>query len=398
MTKWITIAKHEYSYNVRRKEFLFVTFGLPLFMFAIIGLPILLAASSLGPEELKIGFVDRTGSFEKANFTRYADEGLAKKALLEGKITHFFIIPSDYRATGKIEIFSAKKEFPGPGNLEAQIRSFLLDNLLKAQAKDTIERVKNPMKSEHFTMNEKGETSAENISGFLISIAFALFFMLSIFTSSNFLLQGVVEEKENRVIEILLSSVSHRELLTGKIFGLGAVGLTQIIIWQIIGIGILSSGPISLLLSSTNISIPLLIFASGYFILGYLVFACIMAGVGAVASTPREGQQMAGVFTITGAIPLIISQFVIANPDAILTKALSYFPLTSPITMIMRLSTGGVQYYEVVLSLVILTVSILVIIELSVKVFRASLLMYGKKPTLREIIRYMRETSSKGAP
>ncbi len=391
MTKWITIAKHEYEYNVRRKEFLFVTFGLPLFMFAIIGLPVFLAASSTGPGEFRIGYVDKTGLFEPSNFTRYANEELAKKDLVEGRITHFFVIPQDYKLTGKIEIFSAKKEFPGTRNIEAQIRNFLLDNLLKDEKKDTVERVKNPMNSDYFTLNEKGEKSEEGLSGFLVSIAFALFFMLSIFTSSNFLLQGVVEEKENRVMEMLLSSVSHRELLTGKIFGLGAVGLTQIIIWQMIGIAILSSGPVAFLLSKTSISIPLLIFASGYFILGYLVFACIMAGVGAVATTAREGQQMAGIFTLTGAVPLIISQFIIANPGAALTRALSYFPLTSPITMIMRLSAGEVQYYEVVLSLLILTASILVIIELSVRIFRASLLMYGKKPTAGEIMKYLRE-------
>ncbi len=389
MTKWITIAKHEYSYNVRRKEFLFVTFGLPLFMFAIIGLPVLLA--STGPQESRIGYIDKTMLFEPLNFTRYADEEHAKKDLLDGTITHFFVIPQDYRATGKIEIFSAKKEFPGSRDVESQIKSFLLDNLLKDEKKDTVERVKNPMSGEYFTLNDKGEKSEEGISGFLVPIAFALFFMLSIFTSSNFLLQGVVEEKENRVMEILLSSVSHRELLTGKIFGLGAVGLTQIIIWQVIGISILSSGPAALLLSSTDISIPILIFASGYFILGYLVFACIMAGVGAVATTAREGQQMAGVFTLTGAIPLIISQFIIANPGAALSTALSYFPLTSPITMIMRLSAGEVQFHELLISLLILAASILIIIELSVRIFRASLLMYGKKPEIGMIIRYLRE-------
>ncbi len=173
------------------------------------------------------------------------------------------------------------------GTIEGEIRGFLLDNLLKMETKDIVERVKNPIKSEYFTLNEKGESGKDDLSGLLTSIAFAFFFMLTIFTSSNFLLQGVVEEKENRVIEILLSSVSHRDLLTGKIFGLGAVGLTQVLIWQVMGIAVLSSGPVALLLAGINISIPLLIFASGYFILGYLVFACIMAGVGAIATTSR---------------------------------------------------------------------------------------------------------------
>ncbi len=391
MTKWITIAKHEFAYNVRRKEFLFMAFGLPLLIFALIGLPVMviLGASNITSEDIKIGYVDKTGTFE-GNFTRYAGEELAKNGLLEGKITHFFVIPADYRSTGKIDIFSTKKLSMSTTAVEGQIKGFLLDNLLKGDNKEIVERVKKPIKSEYFTLNEKGESGKGDISGLLISLAFAFFFMLSIFTSSNFLLQGVVEEKENRVMEILLSSVSHRDLLTGKIFGLGAVGLTQVFIWQAIGLTVLSSGPVALLLKGISISIPLLIFASGYFILGYLVFACILAGVGAIATTSREGQQIAGIFTITGAMPLMMSQLILSKPDSIISMIFSYFPLTSPITMIMRISTGNVKYYEVVLSLIILTVSILVIIELSVKIFRASLLMYGKKPTITELIKYVR--------
>ncbi|VVB91520.1 ABC-2 family transporter protein [uncultured archaeon] len=387
MTKWITIAKHEFAYNVRRKEFLIMTFGLPLFMFALIGFPVLLAGGG-GTDKFTIGYVDNTGSFNSTNFTRYSTEELAKTDLLGGKITHFFIIPADYISTGKIEIFSKRSRTQG--TIESEIKGFLLDNLLKGDNKDIMARVKNPISSEYFTLNDKGESGKDDLSGLLISLAFAFFFMLSIFTSSNFLLQGVVEEKENRVIEMLLSSVSHRELLTGKVFGLGAVGLTQVLIWQVIGIAILSSGPVASLLKGINISIPLLVFASGYFILGFLVFACIMAGVGAVATTSREGQQIAGIFTVIGAMPLMISQLIISKPDSIISIIFSYFPLTSPITMIMRISTGTVQYYEVVLSLLILAFSVIVIIEMSVKIFRASLLMYGKKPTIPELIKYVR--------
>ncbi len=173
MTKWIAIAKHEFAYNVRRKEFLFVTFGLPLLMFALIGLPVFLAASGTGPEESRIGYVDNTGLFEPANFTRYASEELAKKDLIDGKITHFFVIPADYKSTGNIDIFSTKSRFEGA--IEGQIRNFLLENLLKGDTKDIVERVKNPIKSEYFTLNEKGESSKENLSGLLISFAFAFF-------------------------------------------------------------------------------------------------------------------------------------------------------------------------------------------------------------------------------
>ncbi len=393
MKKWSTIAKHEYIYNIHRKEFLFVTFGLPLFIFMIGGLPILLMSSSISHEEYRIGYVDKIGLFDSGNFTKYANEELAKKDLFENKITHFFVIPANYTATGEIDIFSAKTRSPESTAIEDQIKSFLLDNLLKGERREIVERAKNPISSEYFTLNEKGGSSKEGISTILIPIAFAMLFMLSIYTSSNFLLQGVVEEKENRVMEILLSSVSHKELLTGKVFGLGAVGLTQILIWQIIGIALLSSNPIvsAIVLDKVHVSIPILVLASIYFILGYFVFASIMAGVGAVATTSREGQQLAGIFSITGAIPLIISEFIITNPNAILPRALSYFPLTSPVTMIMRLSLTEVPLYEIVISILILAASTYIILELSVRIFKASLLVYGKKPTISELIKYVRE-------
>lgn len=393
MTKWTTIAKHEYIYNVRRKEFLFMTIGLPLFFLVTMGISVFLAASSISHEEYRIGYVDKTGLFDPANFTKYADEERAKKDLLDNKITHFFVIPANYTATGKITIFAGKKDLLGR-TVESQIRNFLIDNLLKGENKDVVERVKTPINSEYVTLNEKGETSDGGLSDFLVSIAFAGFFMITVFTSSSFLLQGVVEEKENRIMEILLSSVSYRDILVGKIFGLGAVGLTQVLVWLVVGLGILFSNPLvfAMLLDRMHISIPLLLFASSYFMLGYIVFASIMAGLGAVATTSREGQQIAGIFSIFGAIPLALSRFIITNPDAPLTIILSYFPLTSPITMILRLSTADVQYYEVVISTIILAVSAIVIIELSVKVFRASLLMYGKKPTFKEVVRYLSES------
>ena len=156
MTKWVTIAKHEYAYNVHRKEFIFVTLGLPLLISAIVGLPVLLAASSTGHEEYKIGYVDKTGLFYAGNFTRYANEETAKKDLLDDRITHFFVIPADYVASGKIDIFSTKREFPGSRTVEGQIESFLLDNLLKGEKKDIAVRVKSPMDSEYFTLGESG--------------------------------------------------------------------------------------------------------------------------------------------------------------------------------------------------------------------------------------------------
>jgi ABC-2 type transport system permease protein len=394
MSKWRIIAKHEYLTNIKRKEFLFVTFGIPLFIIAILGISFILIGVGGHDEENKIGYVDRTGLFDSSNLTKYNDEELARKDLLDNKITNYFVIPENYTATGKIIIFSSKKNFANNMKIEDQIRNFLLDNLLKNEPSDIIERIKNPMNSEYFTLNEKGLKSED--SGFtivLLPLVFSMLFSLSIFASSGFLLQSVIEEKENRIMEVILSSVSHKDLLIGKIIGLGALGLTQILIYLIGATAIILINPLALylIISQIHISIPLLAAGIIYFILGYVVFAGIMAGVGAIATTSREGQQIAVIFSLTGSFPFMFSQFIITKPNEIFAKALSIFPLTSPITMMMRLSITDVPLYEIIISIIVLVVSAYFIVEISVRIFRASLLMYGKKPTIKELIKYVRQ-------
>jgi len=400
MSKWATIAKHEYLTNIKRKEFLFVTFGIPLFMSAIMGVSFIFMDAGSHNEVYKIGYIDRTALFETTNltnitnFTKYTDEGLARKDLIGNNLTNYFVIPENYTATGRILIYSSKKNFADNVNIEERIKNFLLANLLKNEPPEIIRRINQPIISEYFTLNENGLKNEENgIAILLVPIVFSLLFTLSIFTSSGFLLQGVVEEKENRIIEIILSSVSHKELLQGKVIGLGALGLTQIAIWLVVAASLILINPtISLLVvSQIHISIPLLLYAMIYFIFGYLIFASIMAGVGAVATTSREGQQIAGIFSLAGAFPLMFAQFIIFSPNDVLAKALSIFPLTSPTAMIMRLSITDVPLYELIISLILLVISTYFIMELSVRIFRASLLMYGKKPTIEELIKYVRQ-------
>ncbi len=394
MSKWRIIAKHEYLTNIKRKEFLFVTFGIPLFFVAIVGISFLSMGIGAQSHESNIGYVDMTGLFDSQNMTKYANEELARKDLLENKLTNYFVIPENYTATGKIFIYSSQKNFADNMKIEDQIRNFLLDNLLKNEPPDIIQRIKNPINSQYFTFNEKGLKSED--SGFsivIVPLAFSLLFTLSIFASSGFLLQSVIEEKENRIMEVILSSVSHKDLLAGKIIGLGALGLTQVMIYLLTGAVVILINPFALYFILTQFHISILIIAAGfiYFVLGYFVFACIMAGVGAVATTSKESQQIAGIFSIAGILPFMFMQFIVSNPNELPAIALSIFPLTSPITMVMRLSLTDVPLYEVLISILVLIISAYFIQEISVRIFRASLLMYGKKPTIKELIKYVRQ-------
>ncbi|MCZ7391784.1 MAG: ABC transporter permease [Candidatus Methanoperedens sp.] len=394
MKKYMLIAKHEFMTQIKRKEFILMTLGIPLFILIISTIPVLFfGIEGLKGEEVKVGYINKISTFQSSNFTEYQDESSAKLALENGAITHFFIIPADYLNTGKIYIYSTKKTSPASTTkVEEKIRDFLIDNLLKGQPENIIQRVKQPINSEIFTI-DKNEESKEGFGTFIIPLGFALLFIIAIFSSSGFLLQGIVEEKENRVIEILLSSVSHRDLFIGKILGLGALGLSQLLIWLLCGIALLSASLpfIAGFLGGIKLSLMVVVLAPIYFILGYLVFASIMAGVGAISTSSQEGQQLAGIFSITGMIPIFFLMFIVDTPNNLFSRFLSFFPLTSSVTMILRLSISEVPVSDIVISLIILIAAVIGIIELSSRIFRATLLMYGKKPTLKEVIKYVRE-------
>ncbi|MFQ6063318.1 MAG: ABC transporter permease, partial [Methanosarcinales archaeon] len=259
-----------------------------------------------------------------------------------------------------------------------------IDNLLRGKIDEQLlQRVKDPINLRQYTLNKEGKIQKKSFADMVIPFAFAFILMITIFTSSGYLLQGIVEEKENRIIEILLSSVTPRELLAGKIIGLGSAGLVQITFWLTAG----SMGSIFVLpvfITPSIIAIALI-----YFALGFLFYASLMAGVGAISNSMREGQQLASIFSITSIIPLVLMNYLIEKPDSTIAIALSIIPFTAPITSMIRVAVTQVPLYQLAISIVILAISTYFVILLSAKVFRMGLLMYGKRPTIREILRYV---------
>jgi len=205
------------------------------------------------------------------------------------------------------------------------------------------------------------------------------------------LLRSVADEKETRVIEIVLSSVTPTELLAGKVIGLGALGLTQVGVWLASsfllsgGLGAIVAGAV-LILNPANFLLAVV-----YFLLGYLLFSVIMATAGALGSNPRESQQIAGIFSMTASIPWFFAGFLFANPNAPFARALSFFPLTAPTTMMLRLPLADVPWIDIVISLAVLLVSIPIMLWAGARIFRVGLLMYGKRPSVKEIFGALRK-------
>jgi ABC-2 type transport system permease protein len=199
-------------------------------------------------------------------------------------------------------------------------------------------------------------------------------------------LQSVAEEKESRVVEIVVSSVRPVELMTGKVTGLGALGLTQILVW-VISVMAFSGGAVALLAVAGAAVIPMRVLVLGvvYYLLGYTLYAILMAGVGALGATAQESQQLAGIFSFFAAIPYMISGFLFTNPNMLIARVLSFFPLTAPTMMMLRLPLAEVPWVDVAGSIVVLLLSIPAAMWVGSKLFRVGLLIYGKRPTMKEI-------------
>ncbi|HET8687053.1 MAG TPA: ABC transporter permease, partial [Methanosarcina sp.] len=262
----------------------------------------------------------------------------------------------------------------------------VITSLLKDKVDETIlNRVRDPVNLKFYNVRENGEFSeqgiAEIFASFGLPILAAFLLLFSIFSSSGFLLRGVAEEKENRIIEILLSSATPSEILTGKILGLGAVGLLQIVIW-LAAITLGSGYALPVKIEPITLFLALI-----YFVLGFLFFSSMMAGIGAVTSSLQESQQIAGIFTFAAATPLIFMQPILTHPDSSFSVFLSLFPFTSPVAMLARMGATAVPIYQILASIFILFVSVHGVILLSSRLFRTYLLMYGKRPKVKEILK-----------
>ncbi|HEX5323736.1 MAG TPA: ABC transporter permease, partial [Capsulimonadaceae bacterium] len=203
-----------------------------------------------------------------------------------------------------------------------------------------------------------------------------------------YLLYGLVEEKENRVMEILLSSASHEEILRGKLIGLGAAGLTQLAVWALLA-GVPAAIALSLVPSVPHIPALTVVVGIVLFMLGFTLYGTIMAGVGSIGTSWRESQQATAAVTMCAVVPLMLMTVFMAEPNGIVARVLSWFPLTAPIGMMLRVGMGSVAWWDLGIGLLSLAAGIWIVQKMSAKLFRLGLLLYGKAPSAGEVWRWL---------
>lgn len=403
MNKGFLIFRHEFVHKIKSTGFIILTFIVPVIALIGIGIFNLAKLAFEEPEGVvtAIGYVDDAGDFGDhtdmgvTTFIEYTSRDAVNKALAEGEIAEYFVIPDDFTTTGIIERYTLEKEASTPPFITDMIWRFLSVNLLDENTPpETIALILAPLNIEVTWVTEEGEVALEaaNPANIIIPGVFALLLSLSLMLGVTSLLNGLGEEKESRLIEVLLSSVSIPQLLISKVLALGLAGLLQVVVWLVSAPFLLNLASSSLgdLLRGIEIPANFILLGVVYFVLGYLLFAVLSIGVGAISSNATEGNALSMIYTMTGFIPLWLLGLMIPFPNSPIWVILTLFPTTAPIQTMVRLGVTDVPLWQIIANITILVLSIVVGLYLVIKIFRTYMLMYGKRPGIKEIYRQIK--------
>ena len=430
-SRTLTIARREYLTTIRRKAYVFTVIGMPAlytFLMFIMIKPQIGEAVRAVREFHALGVVDSTGllatapreitteidpakipletrrpgmapaapSTFRAEVRFYGDQAAAEAALRARAVDQVLVVPADYLASGRLRRYARTDNLFSSAD-QAPVTRWLVRGLLTGREDSLrIERAARPARGMAlYTLNRAGvfelKDDARELMDFLLPFAFGMLMGLGIVIGGQYLLQSVAEEKESRILESLLCTVSAEELLVGKLIGLGGAGLTMVGAWILMGS--VAATPAALI-AQLHVSPQLLALAVVYYLLGYLFYGSLMTGIGAVTNNMREAQQFAFAFTLMNFMPFYLLTVILARPDSPLAVGLSMFPPMAPVAMLLRLAapSSAVPAWQIAISMVLLAGAGTVAIFAAARVFRVGLLMHGKTPTLPEIVRWVRET------
>lgn len=398
MNKTWIVFKTEFINTVTRRSFLIMLILVPLVPALILGgISLFKDEDSDGDiteifqseetVEIHEGYVDQAGIITEIpdwitedRLTAYPDVETAQRDALSGELTGFYVIEPDYLADGSILFF--RNDFnPISGFDSTYIINNLINYNLLGADQSLYEAYQNPINVEKIDIEpDVIEIDQSNPLSYYIPyiITFLLYFV--IINSASMLLASVAKEKENRTIEIILNSIKSEQLLAGKILGLGLAGLLQTVVWM-------GSSLILLKLGGTTLDIPtgiqfppeILVWGIIFFVLGYLLYATIMAGIGALVPNLKEASQATIFVVLPAVVPLMMVNEIVSQPDSTLSIVLSLIPFTASSTIVTRLTVSAIPAWQLAASIGLLILTVIFLVRTVARMFRAQNLLTGKK-------------------
>lgn len=409
MRKALIVAKWEFIEKVKSKAFIISLILMPLIMVVFGVLPGILASKE-SDRSLTLGIIDGTGKLvplvEKRVQERYTlDDGSpmytirefagdrteatrsALAALKDESIEGFFTIPEAVADSGRVEYRAQNVgNFRVQERISRAVEEILTEQRLAAAGIST-ELFRKLSVDVDIRSIKVSASGSESDSGFLetffSSYIVLMMLMFLIMTSGQLLIRSVVEEKQNRVIEVLLSSCTSQDLMTGKILGLSGLGLVQMVIW-LAGITAVMTKTGSVLFEFEVVFYSFL-----YFLLGYLLYAGIFVTAGSPVTTEQEAQQITSYVTLLLIFPIVLAVPVMQDPSSTMIRLLSFIPVLTPAFMVLRMPVQMPPTWEILSTLALLAASALGMMWAAGKVFRIAILVYGKRPSLGQLMRWI---------
>jgi ABC-2 type transport system permease protein len=395
MSKLWRIVRHEYLKRVKQRSFLMALLGVPLLIVVVAGIAAL-TVMGLG-DRRPVGYVDHAGIIDEralADLTEtrkrfwdlrpYEDEALARDALEDGVLQAFYVVPETYLTDKELTLIYDEDQ---PGE---QVRDNFADLIRASLAADYPAPVRARL-AEGLDLTVRSEDGRRELSegnALAIVIPFLMVFFLyfGITAAGGYLLQAITDEKENRMVEVLATSVSPKELMTGKALGLMGVSLTQMVAWiaaavlaAVIAVRASVLPPVEIPWASFGIALL-------YFLPTFGLVAGIMITIGAAVTEQQQGQQVSGIINILFILPTFFSTIILASPNSPFLTILTLFPTTTFLTVLLRWSLSAVPLWEMVTSWCLLSATAVASLWAAARVFRIGMLRYGQRLDARGIL------------
>ncbi|MCJ7537551.1 MAG: ABC transporter permease [Anaerolineales bacterium] len=386
------VMTFEYARHVFRKRFLFALLSLPLFILVMAFVIFLLVRSEFNLKP--IGYVDHSGlltgpdttadNTSWVNLLHFESEEMAHDALQSEQIQTYYVLSSDYLDTRQAKLVALEEP---SGVATSQFAQFVRANLLAQFPAEVVQRVTQGNQLVVQSIDGSRQFVQGDWLGFVLPFMVGFIFLVAVFATSGYLLQAVVEEKENRTMELLVTTITPNKLMAGKIVGIIAVGWTQLIVW--FGMVLLLALVGSLFIDLPEwISFPMsyLAFALVLFVPAFIMLAALMVAVGATLTDAQEAQQVTSLFTLPLFIPFWFALTLINHPNGPVAVGLSFFPFTAPITLAIRAGFAPIPPWQIVLSLSLLVICAVAAVWFAGRAFRLGMLRYGQRVAWREFL------------
>jgi ABC-2 type transport system permease protein len=426
----LAVFKREYLAAVRKKMFIFMTLFFPVLMAGMMVLPGLMMAKGLG--EKNVAVIDGTGGLRDA-FT--ADTGASTlgarrdlrqqlsieyvdsrgKAVDGGAKPYLARLAADRRSAAKLDavLLIPSDAFDGKNSTMTFYSRAATDIITQERlarmanraiqrhrltsrgiAPDALDSMLREVPTEGVQLSRTGEQKKGGELNFVIGFIFAALLLIPSLVYGLEIMRGIIQEKTDRVVEILVSSMSPMQLLTGKVTGVAAVGLTQVSVWILLGVGVASFGAASAMVAGINVLQFLrpivFVYFVVFFVLAYFSYVCVYAIGGSICNSEKEAQQLIAPISMMMMLPWFLMIGIITNPESTMSVAFSLSPIYGPITMFVRTLVSEPPLWHIALSMAISLVTILVFFWVTAKIFRVGILSYGKRPTIPELWRWLK--------